>query len=238
MWPNELLEKMKKHYCLENFLYFVGRSIARIYTKIDLKKQIKAKEKLPQGAKIFAVNHPSTLDPLYVMSIIKEPVHALLTKDVFKIFGLSKLVTWAGHVAVDPNAGLIALNRAIVLLKKKRSILIFPEGTVSKNSQQVEKLKTGAVRMALATGAPIIPIGICVDPSRIKKFTIKIKNKENQFYWYRRGAYIINYGQPLYFKGQIADQKLVKNYSQILRENLQQLLHYGVQSLLILQSQY
>ena len=106
---------------------------------------------------------------------------------------------------------------------------------VSKNSQQVEKLKTGAVRMALATGAPIIPIGICVDPQKIKKFTIKIKNQENQFYWYRRGAYIVSYGQPLYFKGQIADQKLVKNYSQILRENLQQLLHSGVQSLLILQ---
>ncbi len=226
---------MKKHYYLENFLYFVGRSIARLYTKIDLKKQIKSKKQFPLGAKIFAVNHPSTLDPLYIMSSIKEPVHALLTEDVFKIFGLNKLIAWAGHVAVGRNSGLIALNQAITLLTKNRSILIFPEGMVSKNSQQVEKLKTGAVRMALATGAPIIPIGICVDPQKIKKFTIKIKNQENQFYWYRRGAYIVSYGQPLYFKGQIADQKLVKNYSQILRENLQQLLYYGVQSLLILQ---
>jgi 1-acyl-sn-glycerol-3-phosphate acyltransferase len=159
---------MKKQYCLENFLYFVGRSIARLYTKIDLKKQIKSKKQFPQGAKIFAVNHPSTLDPLYIMSSIKEPVHALLTEDVFKIFGLNKLIAWAGHVAVGRNSGSIALNQAITLLTKNRSILIFPEGMVSKNSQQVEKLKTGAVRMALATGAPIIPIGICVDPQKIK----------------------------------------------------------------------
>ncbi|HOC07537.1 MAG TPA: hypothetical protein PKL32_01595, partial [Candidatus Woesebacteria bacterium] len=61
---------MKKHYYLENFLYFVGRSIARLYTKIDLKKQIKSKKQFPLGAKIFAVNHPSTLDPLYIMSSI------------------------------------------------------------------------------------------------------------------------------------------------------------------------
>ena len=218
---------MKKHYYLENFLYFVGRSIARLYTKIDLKKQIKSKKQFPLGAKIFAVNHPSTLDPLYIMSSIKEPVHALLTEDVFKIFGLNKLIAWAGHVAVGRNSGLIALNQAITLLKKNRSILIFPEGMVSKNSQQVEKLKTGAVRMALATGAPIIPIGICVDPQKIKKFTIKIKNQENQFYWYRRGAYLITYGAPIYFTGELNNQELVRNHSIILRNKIQQLLMRG-----------
>ena len=218
---------MKKHYYLENFLYFVGRSIARLYTKIDLKKQIKSKKQFPLGAKIFAVNHPSTLDPLYIMSSIKEPVHALLTEDVFKIFGLSKLIAWAGPVAVGRNSGLIALNQAITLLTKNRSILIFPEGMVSKNSQQVEKLKTGAVRMALATGAPIIPIGICVDPQKIKKFTIKIKNQENQFYWYRRGAYLITYGAPIYFTGELNNQELVRNHSIILRNKIQQLLMRG-----------
>ncbi|HOP38920.1 1-acyl-sn-glycerol-3-phosphate acyltransferase [Candidatus Woesebacteria bacterium] len=218
---------MKKHYYLENFLYFVGRSIARLYTKIDLKKQIKSKKQFPLGAKIFAVNHPSTLDPLYIMSSIKEPVHALLTEDVFKIFGLNKLIAWAGHVAVGRNSGLIALNQAITLLTKNRSILIFPEGMVSKNSQQVEKLKTGAVRMALATGAPIIPIGICVDPQKIKKFTIKIKNQENQFYWYRRGAYLITYGAPIYFTGELNNQELVRNHSIILRNKIQQLLMRG-----------
>jgi len=218
---------MKKHYYLENFLYFVGRSIARLYTKIDLKKQIKSKKQFPLGAKIFAVNHPSTLDPLYIMSSIKEPVHALLTEDVFKIFGLNKLIAWAGHVAVGRNSGLIALNQAITLLTKNRSILIFPEGMVSKNSQQVEKLKTGAVRMALATGAPIIPIGICVDTQKIKKFTIKIKNQENQFYWYRRGAYLITYGAPIYFTGELNNQELVRNHSIILRNKIQQLLMRG-----------
>ena len=215
---------MKKHYYLENCLYFLGRSIARVYTKIDLKRQIKTNKQLPKGAKIFAVNHPSTLDPLYVMSSIKEPVHAMLTEDVFKIFGLSKLITWAGHVAVGPNSRSAAFNQAIALLNKNRNILIFPEGTVSKNCQKVQKLKTGAVRMALATGAPIIPVGIYVNSAKIKTFTIKIKDKENRFYWYRRGAYVISYGQPLYFEGQAADQELVHHHSLILQRALQKLL--------------
>jgi len=215
---------MKKHYYLENCLYFIGRSLARVYTKIDLKRQVKKSNQLPKGAKIFAVNHPSTLDPLYVMSGIKEPVHALLTEDVFKIFGLSQLITWAGHVAVGPSSGQVAFKRAIKLLNKKRNILIFPEGTISKNSKQVQKLKTGAVRLALATGAPIIPVGIYVDSTKIKKFTIKIKDKENRFYWYRRGAYVINYGKPLYFQGQASDHQLVYKNSLILQKTLQKLL--------------
>lgn len=218
---------MKKCYCLENFLYFIGRSLSRVYTKIDLKRQIRNNNKLPKGAKIFAVNHPSTLDPLYVMSSIKEPVHALITEDVFKIFGLSKLITWAGHVPVTSEAKFAALNQAIKLLKKNRSILIFPEGGVSKNSHKVQKLKTGAVRMALATGAAIIPIGIYLNPARIKEFTIKIKNQEKRFVWYRRGAYVITYGKALYFHGQVTDQNLVLNNNLILQKALQKLLLRG-----------
>ena len=215
---------MKKHYFLENLLYFFGRSLARCYTKIDLKRQIKSKEKLPKGAKIFAVNHPSTLDPLYVMSSIKEPVHALLTEDVFKIFGLSRLITWAGHIPVSPTTGKLALKRAIALLKKNRSILIFPEGGVSKNCKKVKTLKTGAARMALATKAPIIPISICVNPEKIKKFSINIKGKKNLFVWYRKGAYIISYGKPIYFEGESKDFTTVNQANLIIQKTLQKLL--------------
>ncbi len=215
---------MKKHYFLENFLYFFGRSLARLYTKIDLKRQIKSKEKLPKGAKIFAVNHPSTLDPLYVMSSIKEPVHALLTEDVFKIFGLNKLIAWAGHISVGPNSGKIALKKAITLLKKNRSVLIFPEGGLSPNCQKMKTLKTGAVRMALTTKAPIIPISICVNPKKIKKFTINIRGKKNLFLWYRKGAYIINYGKPIYFQGESNNFDTVNRVNLILQRTLQKLL--------------
>jgi 1-acyl-sn-glycerol-3-phosphate acyltransferase len=215
---------MKKHYFLENFIYFFGRSLARLYTKIDLKRQTKSKEKLPKGAKIFAVNHPSTLDPLYVMSSIKEPVHALLTEDVFKIFGLSRLITWAGHIPVSPSSGKTALKRAIALLKKNRSILIFPEGGVSQNCKKMETLKTGTARMALATKAPIIPISICVNPEKIKKFTINIRDKKNLFVWYRKGAYIINYGKPIYFQGKSNSFETVNKTNLILQKTLQKLL--------------
>jgi 1-acyl-sn-glycerol-3-phosphate acyltransferase len=215
---------MKKNYCLENFLYFIGRSLARLYTKIDLKRQIKANEQLPRGAKIFAVNHPSTLDPLYVMSSIKEPVHALLTEDVFKIFGLNKLISWAGHIPVGPNSGKIALKRAIALLKKNRSILIFPEGGVSPNCKKLKTLKTGTVRMALATRAPIIPISICVNPKKIKKFTINIKGQEKNFVWYRKGAYIINYAKPIYFQEKSNNFNIVNKINLVLQKTLQNLL--------------
>ncbi|HOC07743.1 MAG TPA: hypothetical protein PKL32_02715, partial [Candidatus Woesebacteria bacterium] len=56
---------------------------------------------------------------------------------------------------------------------------------------------------------------------------IKIKNQENQFYWYRRGAYLITYGAPIYFTGELNNQELVRNHSIILRNKIQQLLMRG-----------
>ena len=215
---------MKKHYYLENIIYFLGRSLSRTYAKICFKKKISLENKLPKGAKIFAVNHPSTLDPLYVMGAIKEPVHAMLTETVFKIFGLSKIIIWAGHVNVEVKNRRNALEQAIQLLNKNRSILIFPEGVVSKNSQKVGKLRTGLARMALATGAPIIPIGIHLDPKKVKRTTITVKGKESVFVWYRRGAYTISYGKAIYLNGQCENRNLVKETSVFLQAVLQNLL--------------
>lgn len=215
---------MKKSYFLENCLYFLGRSLSRAYAKLLLKRQIYKNNQLPKGAKIFAVNHPSTLDPLYVMGSIKEPVHALLTENVFKIFALNKIISWAGHVKVSGAKGRPAFDRAIELLKKNRSILIFPEGTVSHQSETVEQLRTGAIRMALSTGAPIIPLGIYLDPQKVKHTTIKIRGKFERFVWYRRGAYVISYGKPIYLTGQSDNRNLVQEASFFLRSVLQNLV--------------
>lgn len=215
---------MKKSYFLENCLYFFGRSLSRVYAKLLLRRQTFKNQQLPKGAKIFAVNHPSTLDPIYVMGSIKEPVHALLTENVFKIFGLSRLITWAGHVRVAASQRQQAFDQAVKLLQTNRSILIFPEGTVSQQSEKVEQLRTGAIRMALATGAPIIPLGIYLDPSRVKHTSIKIKGKLERFVWYRRGAYVISYGKPIYLTGQSDNRTLVKEASLFLQTILQNLL--------------
>ena len=213
-----------QHFSLANSIYFIGRSLSRLYTKFELSKQIHKKQALPRGPKIFAVNHPSTLDPLYVMSVIKSPVHALLTEDVFKIRILKHLISWGGHIKVETNNGQPALQQAINLLRKKRSILIFPEGQVSHDSYKLNKIKTGVVRMALATGAPIIPIGITLDPSKIKKSLISIKGHTTEFVWYHRGAYQINYGETIYLSGNQADRLLVKTLSCRVQQLIQALL--------------
>ena len=212
---------MKKSYLLVNCLYFLGRSLSRAYAKLLLKRQTYKKNQLPKGAKIFAVNHPSTLDPLYVMGSIKEPVHALLTENVFKIFALNKIISWAGHVKVSDKQGRPAFDRAIELLNKNRSILIFPEGTVSQQSEKVEQLRTGIIRMAIATGAPITPLGVFLDLSNT---TVKIRGKAERFVWYRRGAYVISYGQPIYLSGQSDNRTFVKEASLFLQTVLQNLL--------------
>ena len=214
-----------QHFTLANSIYFVGRSLSRLYTKFELRKQIYKKQILPRGPKIFAVNHPSTLDPLYVMSVIKSPVHALLIEDVFKIRILKHLITWGGHIKVETENARVALQQAISLLKKKRSILIFPEGHVSRDSHKLNKIKTGVVRMALATGVPIIPIGITLDPSKIKKSLITIKGHTTEFVWYRRGAYQIHYGESIYLTGSQTDRSLVKTLSCRVQQLIQALLN-------------
>lgn len=122
-------------------------------------------ENLPAAAPfIIAVNHAGFLDaPAVVIYLFKRyhrtiffPTH----HPIWKLLGGSLARRWLGMIPVRSETKKYALDEAIRTVRKGEIVGIFPEGTRNTNEHELLKGKTGAVRLALATRAPLIPIGI------------------------------------------------------------------------------
>jgi 1-acyl-sn-glycerol-3-phosphate acyltransferase len=122
-------------------------------------------ENIPaKGGIIIAANHVSNIDPLVVAHYIWDQgrIPRILAKhSLFKIFGLGSLLRATGMIPVYRGTSQAgdALRSAVQAVNAGRCVLIFPEGTATKDPELWPmKGHTGAVRLAHATGAPLIPL--------------------------------------------------------------------------------
>lgn len=118
-------------------------------------------ENVPEsGAVIVAGNHPSYLDPLLLSLPIERRVYFMAWDKLFSIPVLGSLLRQAGAFPVrlgskDPNA----FNMALEVLKDGRALGIFPEAGRTAEGP-MNPLKTGTARLAIESGAPIVPVTI------------------------------------------------------------------------------
>jgi len=118
----------------------------------------------PRGPVILASNHTSYLDPL-VMAYVADRRHRrvrFLTKaELFDKRGLGPLLRAAGQIPVLRNSSSAAgsLEAAIDALRRGECVAIFPEGTISLDLEPMAG-KSGAARLASASGVPVTPVGL------------------------------------------------------------------------------
>lgn len=87
---------------------------------------------------------------------------------------MGKLLYRLGQIPVVKGNEREAYNRAKGTLLDGKDIIIFPEGKLSKNSNQIEKFKTGITRLALEIKATVIPIGINLRKEGIKNIELRL----------------------------------------------------------------
>jgi len=113
------------------------------------------------GPLIIVANHPSTfMDPIVIGLQIKQKIFFLAKAEVFKSRFARWLLPKFNMIPVyrkQDNAGLMHKNeetfdKCFEHLAKKGTIMIFPEG-VSLTQRKLEKIKTGAARIALGAEA-------------------------------------------------------------------------------------
>ena len=116
-----------------------------------------------EGGAIIAANHVSFLDPLLLPLVVPRRRVMFLTKVKYidKPF-LRWILTGAGVIPVatdDPRAIGDSVTAAVEVVRSGRLVGIFPEGTRSPDGR-LHRGKTGVARVALESGAPVIPVGI------------------------------------------------------------------------------
>jgi 1-acyl-sn-glycerol-3-phosphate acyltransferase len=151
----------------------VGMLITNTYQKMfSLKYEVKGLETLPQGPKIIAINHTNVTDTVFLPLIFSEMPRFMVQGDLFQIPILGHIMKETGQIPVNPEDRLMAFEKACELLRSGETILIFPEGQLVPLGERV-KAWTGTVRLSLATGTPIIPLGIYADPQNVTALKIK-----------------------------------------------------------------
>ena len=112
----------------------------------------------------------------------------------------------SGHISVSPDNGKGALCEAVKRIQAGRSVVVFPEGEISPRKGGFQRPHTGAARLALLTGAPVIPVGIGLDPNNLRVIPARVKGMLDEGYWYLNGPYAMTVGSPLNYHGDAEDR--------------------------------
>jgi 1-acyl-sn-glycerol-3-phosphate acyltransferase len=123
-------------------------------------------EKVPaQGGCVVVVNHISHLDPMTLGWFLYEHgrlVRYLAKEALWRTPVLKWIVQDAGQIPVArmSEGAASAFDAAVQAVRDGECVGIYPEGTITKDpAGWPMRGKTGAARIALATGCPVIPIG-------------------------------------------------------------------------------
>lgn len=195
-------------------LHGLARLLVMAYTGVMLDLDVLWQSPLPDGPHIIVANHPSFTDPFFVAMLSSKPVSILIIASAFLVPVFGFFLRRAGHIPVTPGRGRDAFEQARRALEKGRSVLIFPEGDASPREGGFRPPRTGAARLALLTGAPVVPVGIHLARERLRTIESRITGASTVGYWYLRGPYHMTVGEPMHFVGDVEDRERVVSASE------------------------
>lgn len=169
-----------------------------------------------KGGAILSINHVGYLDFALTGTAALPTgryVRFMAKKEVFENKLAGPLMRGMHHICVDRNSGSASFVAALRALRAREIVGIFPEGTISV-SFEIKELKSGAVRLAMAAGVPVIPT-IVWGSQRI--WTKKVKRNLRR----EKIPVIVEFGEPLYFD----KQSDVEASESLLRETMITMLH-------------
>jgi 1-acyl-sn-glycerol-3-phosphate acyltransferase len=124
--------------------------------------KVEGKQYLSNDTVFYACNHQSFIDPILISAAIPYPMTYISKAENNK---LPVVRLWAKNIEMiafdraDFNENVAMLRSAARKLQEGRSILIFPEGTRSKNDQLLP-FKVGALLPATLAKVPIVPVAL------------------------------------------------------------------------------
>ncbi len=134
--------------------------VKSLWRYLGLKFDFQGDENVPRkGGAILAINHVGYFDFALAGTAALPAgryVRFMAKKEIFANKVAGPLMRGMHHINVDRENGAASFVAALRALKSGEIIGIFPEGTIS-TSFEIKALKSGAVRLAMGAGVPVIP---------------------------------------------------------------------------------
>ena len=149
-------------------LYSIGKLTVGNAMILGWRPHVEGIEHIPvTGGAVFAGNHLSVADELFLGSVVPRHLAFWAKSEYFVGKGVGgfltkKMMEGLGAIKVERAGGraaLTAFDGAIPVLKAGDMVAVYPEGTRSPDGR-LYRGRTGAARLAVAAGVPIIPVGM------------------------------------------------------------------------------
>jgi 1-acyl-sn-glycerol-3-phosphate acyltransferase len=142
-------------------VYWLTRAVFQPFAHLYWRMSRIGREHIPAtGPVIFASNHRSFLDPFVIGTIARRPLYYVAKEELFRHRLISWFLNSLGAFPVRRGAAdADMLETARAILERGDCVLIFPEGTRIRPGA-LGRPKRGLGRLALETGAPIVPLAV------------------------------------------------------------------------------
>jgi 1-acyl-sn-glycerol-3-phosphate acyltransferase len=206
---------------MNNLPYGTLRAFLTPFLMILFRPKVKGLRNVPaSGPLIIASNHLSFSDSIFMPLVVPRKVTFLAKSEYFTSPGpkglLKKLTFIAlGQVPVDRSGGRrseAAIITGLQVLSEGKCLGIYPEGTRSPDGR-LYKGRTGIARLAIESGAPIIPVAM-FNTEKIQPTGQVIPNIQ------RVG---MTFGEPMYFDGDSTDLAHLRVVTDQIMNRIQEL---------------
>ena len=197
-----LLEFLEKLELTEKFYHFQWWLAYGIWCKTSLRAfwNFKAEGPLPPeyGPAIIVSNHESHLDPFFVGGVVHRPIRWMSKVENFKTPIIKTIFRNLGGFELDRDNSAPGWETAKRLIRQGEYVGIFPEGTRAVDDE-IGEFRTGAVRLAIEMGVPIVPTAVIGSKDSLPKGKFFMKPTQVR----------VRVGNPIYYdefygKGEIS----------------------------------
>jgi 1-acyl-sn-glycerol-3-phosphate acyltransferase len=162
-----------------NFTYRIGRLWSRVgLAAAGIRPTFEGLEHAAGTApRLFLANHLSVVDIWVLAVCLPETTRFVAKRSLFLIPILGQTMTVAGFIPIDRGdrtQAIKSLGRAAARIRGGASVILFPEGTRSRNGK-LAPFKKGSFHLALETRVPIVPIAISGTYSVVKPRSIVVR---------------------------------------------------------------
>lgn len=142
------------------WVYWPVRAFLQPFLTLYFRLRRAGRAHVPRGPVLLAANHRSFLDPFAIGCCVPRPIYFMAKRELFDRRVAGWFLNALGAFPVRRGeSDEESMATARILLERGEGVLIFPEGARHR-SGPLHPPRRGVGRLALQTGAPIVPVAI------------------------------------------------------------------------------